>query len=190
MNRVLLLVVVGALGLVQSAYATPIVIQYQATDLANQANEPDLWQYTYFVSDFDFQANQGFKIFFDVSLYESLESPPPLVNGDWDAITIPPDPNLPDPGQYDALALVNGASLADPFVLSFVWLGPAAGPGSQPFVVYELDAVGDLTILEQGTTVPFGAAAIPEPSTLLLMSAGAGAFLRRRQRRARCLLRS
>jgi hypothetical protein len=72
---------------------------------------------------------------------------------------------------YDAVAAVDGASLVDPFVVDFIWLGgPGTTPGSQPFTVNQFDQQGNLEILEEGLTVP--AAAVPMPATLILTGLG------------------
>jgi hypothetical protein len=186
MNRLLPAITIFALaaGSAQPATAAAIQIAYLATDVADTGPGEDLWEYQYFVTGFDFAADQGFGIAFDAALYAGLEDPPPAVNADWDPIVFQPDPGLASAGIYDALALVTGASLADPFVLTFAWLGgPGQTPGPQPFTLNAFDAGGLLTVLETGTTVPY-AAPVPEPSTLVLVTIGAaGAAWRARAAR-------
>lgn len=185
MNRLqrAITIFVVAMGLAQPCLANPIQISYLATDLPDSAPGEDLWEYRYFVSDFDFEADQGFSIDFGHALYSDLQDPPPPVNADWDPVSFQPDPGLTSAGLYDALALVSGASLADPFVVSFTWLGGALQtPGSQPFTVNQFDSTGSLTVLETGTTVPFGQP-IPEPSSLVLVALGAAGVARARRRR-------
>ena len=157
-------------------HASPIVIEFDAIDLADTTAGEDLWEYRYFVTDFDVLADQGFSISFDFTRYTDLQSPAPAVNADWDVATFQPDAVLQSDGLYDALALTGGASLADAFVLSFVWLGaPGTTPGSQPFTVNQFDEDGNLTVIDTGRTVPVGQTPLPEPSTLLLVvTAGAG----------------
>ena len=72
------------LAFYSSAYA--ITIRFEATDLPDTVPLEDLWQYTYRVSDFNFDANVGFSILFDPSLYRNLEDPPPPINADWDIV--------------------------------------------------------------------------------------------------------
>lgn len=144
------------LGWAPSAAATTIV--YEATDLTDIVMGEDLWKYTYYVSAF---AGAGFTVLFDYQRYTSLESPPPVVNGDWDPITFQPDPLFPDDGAYDAFALSSTPSLADPFEVSFVWLGPGL-PGDQPFVVYN----------QSFQTIESGQTAVPDPSTGMLLAVG------------------
>ena len=145
-------------------------IQFTATDL-NDALGPggDLWQYSYVVSGLTFPMNYDFSILFSPNLYRDLENPPPPVT-DWDILTLQPDTALPADGLYDAFALVDNASLANPFTVRFVWLGGSGTtPGTQPFVIKEFDAQGNfLRIVETGQTQT--TAAVPEPSTSVLLS--------------------
>ena len=159
--RSLLLTTLMFFFMMSNGYA--ITINYQATDLADTIFGEDVWQYTYTVTDQVFSANDGFSIYFDLGLYSDLNDPPPSVNDDWDPISIQPDPAVPADGLYDALALVNNPSLANPFTISFVWLGQGT-PGPQNFELYELIDDG-LNIIGTGTTAPVP---VPEPSTLLI----------------------
>lgn len=169
-----------ALGLLQPSTAAATVIRFQATDLVDVVAGQDLWIYEYFVSDRVFSVDQGFVILFAPLLYANLRNqvpaPGPAVGVDWDVIVFQPDSTLPANGAYDALALVNGASLSQPFSVDFTWLGgPGSNPGSQRFEVYELDGDTPVTF-DSGQTSP-----IPEPSTLLLMGSGMALALKRRR---------
>ena len=175
MNKpILLLLAISAL-LFPSTVPRPaqaITIEFEAIDLAAPGpNGGDLWQYLYFVSDFTPQENVAFEVLFNPILYSDLEDPPPTVP-DWGILIFQPDPNIPDPGRYSALALLNGAVLSGPFSLSFVWLGATGTtPGVQPFEVNEFDAQGNfLQTLDTGQTIPHGV--IPEPGTFLLVGTG------------------
>ena len=139
-----------------------IQISYEAVNLADTTPGENLWQYSYTVGDYSFDMDYGFTIYFDHSAYSNLEDPVPYVNDDWDPIVWQPDTSIPDDGAYDALALEDAASLADPFVVSFVWLGSEV-PGSQFFEVY----APDFNIIQSGETAP-----VPEPATLLLVGSG------------------
>jgi hypothetical protein len=168
---VVVLVTAAALTMLTAPPAHATIIEFEALDVIDLIAGEDLWEYRYFVSDFSFQIGQGFSVYFDTALYRHLQDPLPRVNSDWDVLPIQPDPVLPDGGWYDAAALVDGASLANAFVVGFTWLGGAAPPGSQRFTVNQFDAAGNLIgYLDQGQTIP---RTVPEPSTLLLMSIGA-----------------
>lgn len=162
------LLIFGASGL-----ANATAISFTATDLADVTAGEDLWEYTYSVSENTFSADTGFTIYFDLDLYDFLDPSPSLPNTDWDVISWNPDPNLPDDGAYDAYALVDNASLADTFSISFVWLGDSSGPGSQFFEVYD-----GLTwsVIESGHTTS-NTAPVPEPTTMLLFSTGIAGFV-------------
>ena len=152
------------------------VIQYEVTDLGDTVPSEDRWEYRYFVSGFTFAANQGFTIWFDQNLFAQLENPLPP-SPQWDVLVLQPDLALPDSGAFDALALVSGASLAQPFPVDFVSL--ARTPGSQLFDINEFDSQGNLIrVIESGVTVPRQNGTVPEPGTLGLIAVGA-ALLKR-----------
>jgi PEP-CTERM motif-containing protein len=112
-----------------------------------------------------------FSILFSPDLYRALENPPPPVT-DWDILTLQPDSALPVDGLYDALALVDNASLTHPFTVSFEWLGgTGTTPGAQPFAITEFEAQGNfLRPVETGQTQT--PAPVPEPGTFVLPSMG------------------
>jgi len=143
-----------------NANATSII--YETVDLADTTSGEDLWQYDYSVSDYTFNTNYGFTIYFDYTLYGDLKDPPTSPNSDWTVLTWDPDIFLPDDGAYDAQASVNGASLADSFQVDFIWLG-SGNPGSQSFEVYD----NNWDVKESGNTAP-----VPEPGTILLVGSG------------------
>jgi len=158
-------------ALVCAGVATATVINYTATDLVDINPGQDLWQYSYTVSDYTFSADTGFTIYFDPTHYTQLDPFPVVPNADWDILTWNPDPNLPGDGAYDAYALVDAASLADPFIVSFAWSGGGAGPGAQFFEIYDGST---WTVIENGFTS--GATPVPEPATTLLFSIGLTVF--------------
>ena len=80
-------------------------IVFEAFNLTDTTPGQDLWRFSYTVRGFEFQANQGFSVFFTPSLYRQLQSPPPAVNADWNVIAVQPDLVLNDPGFYDAQAV-------------------------------------------------------------------------------------
>ena len=157
---------------VAPAPAISVTFRFAVVDLADTTPGQDLWEYSYQVSGLTLTAGQGFTIFFDFNLYKLLQSPPPFVNADFDLLTVQPDLNLNSNGFYDAQALRNNPSFADPFKLRFVWLGTGT-PGAQPYTVYNADFSTQI----QGQTT-----SVPEPSALALLLAALGAFaVRKRQ---------
>jgi hypothetical protein len=158
-------------GFAPPALAGSIIARFDAVDLPDLTPAEDLWQYTYAISGRTFEVDQGFSIYFDPARY-GLILDPPGVNADWDVIAVQPDPALPADGFYDALALASGASLDDPFVVAFVWLGGAgAVPGSQPLTVNQFDPFGELSFLEFGRTVR-ATSSVPSPPLLMLICIG------------------
>ena len=137
--------VVSTLGGIGAEYIAPapsiaVTFRFAVVDLADTTPGQDLWEYSYQVSGHTLTAGQGFTIFFDLSLYTLLQNPPPFVNADFDLLTVQPDLALHSNGFYDALALRNNPSFADPFKLRFVWLGTVGTtPGAQPYTVYNAD---------------------------------------------------
>jgi hypothetical protein len=164
--------------------ASATSITFTSTDLADLVEGQDLWMYEYVVSDRVFDVDQGFSIYFETLLYGELDLAT-QISPDWDILTFQPDPGLPSDGIYDALALVNNASLAQLFTVTFVWLGaPGSAPGLQAFTVNQFDADGNISFLESGSTTPAGSSSsIPEPSSLLFVSSGLTIAIMRRWRR-------
>jgi hypothetical protein len=172
--------IVVAFMCVSPPTAGATTIAYVATPLGGSA-----WEYGYSLSGGSLSAQQGFAVFFDPSLYSTLA----LVGAapqDWDSIVADPiaDPQVNSPGYYDAVALVNAPPFMGPFRVSFIWLGaPGTIPGSQPAEFYQLDSTGAPIPFESLQTSPTGTAAVPEPSTLLLMSTGVALIRLSRTRR-------
>ena len=157
---------------VSPAPAITVMFRFEVFDLADTTPGQDLWEYRYTVSDLTLTTGQGFTIFFDFNRYALLQNPPPLVNADWDPLTVQPDVALHSNGFYDAQALRNNPSLADPFKVRFVWLGSAGTvPGAQPVTVYN----ADFSTQSQGQTVP-------EPTAFALLLAAAGLLAQHRTR--------
>lgn len=138
-------------------------IIYNAVDLQDTKPGEDLWQYNYTVKNHSFVINNGFSIFFDPTSYRNLQSPAPTVNSDWDILVFQPDNSLPDNGIYDALALVDNASLLDKFTINFIWSGTGK-PEAQAFEIHD-DA---FNVIASGNTV----STVPLPAAFPLFSSG------------------
>jgi hypothetical protein len=158
--------------LVSASATQAATVLYTATDLADTTLGEDLWLYEYRVSDFAFGSGEGFNITFDRALYTKLQNPPPLVNADWDVLTLQPDLALSSNGIYDALALRAAPSLANDFRVTAVWLGTGT-PGAQPFTIHD----ASFGTIATGQTAP-----VPEPTTAVLLLFGSWLCARRRPR--------
>lgn len=183
--RLIVVALLSAILVPRPAHAT--AISFEAADLADITAGEDLWRYRFLVSEFTFPENVAFEILFDPALYRDLDDPPASVNADWDILSVQPDPGVPDPGRYSALALMGGASLADSFTLGFVWLGaPGTMPGAQTFEINEFDAQANfIRTLEVGRTTPVAPIeAVPEPGSLILTVTGLAVLACRRKRPA------
>jgi hypothetical protein len=176
MHALALVVLLAALCALPVGPAAAVTITFEAADLADVTAGEDLWSYTYVVSDFGHGADTAFETLFGTTLYRGLQDPAPAVNDDWSILTLQPDPGIPDPGRYSALALFGAPSLADAFTLTFVWLGGAGTtPGSQPFEINQFDALGNfVATLAVGDTIRAGQPPQPVsgPATLMLLVAG------------------
>ena len=148
-------------ALLVSQSASAVIIEYELTSLGGNS-----YQYDYTVTNDDLVAGlELFSILFDETLTENLV----FVAGplDWDIVVLQPEPLLPFPGIYDALALGSPIALGETlsgFSVSFDWLGTGgAEPGEQLFELFDANFafLGDgLTIAAppppppQGITVP------------------------------------
>jgi hypothetical protein len=168
-----LLIAVGGLtaGVAQAA-----VVTADFTNLPDAILGQDLWEAAYSFSGMSFAAGQGFTLYYAHDSYRNLTSIIPPNHPGWDLLVVQPDPGVLADGFFDGLAVVNNPPLADPFLVTFVWLGGRAGPGQQPYETY--DTSGGFRITGNGMTVP-----VPEPpqtAMALGLALAAGALLFRR----------
>lgn len=148
--------------LMQVSSASATVITTHLTNIIGNS-----WEAEYVIENDSLGSPiEEFTIWFDLGLYENISvvSTP----ADWDPLVIQPDPNIPDNGFYDALALSSGIlsnSTLGGFTVAFDWLGGNSSK-SQSFEV-----IDPLTFntLETGNTV---IASVPEPKSIALLALG------------------
>ena len=132
-------------------------IDFLATDLTDTTPGQDLWRFTYSLSGFTFQANQGFSIFFDYLSYANLQNPTPNPSSSWSTIAVQPDVLLHEDGFFDAQALANSPLTSIPFSVDVIWLGTGT-PGPQIFYTYDANF----------TPIFSGSTSVPEPQPWML----------------------
>lgn len=155
-------------------------VLFQVSDLGAPA-----YRYTYFPSDFAFQANQELDIRFDHALYSALSNG--TAGAGFNLLLLQPNNPLGGSGDYSALAEVNNPSLTGSFSVDFIYNGPGQ-PGAQPFFINQFDPAGNLvSTIGAGVTTPAGQPAngVPEPASfslaaVALLAGGARWALRRR----------
>jgi len=128
------LAMISLCGFAQVALA--VTISATAVDLADTTPGEDLWEYQYSVSNASLSSGQEISIPFDFTLYGNLQSPPQTANAGWNLLSLQPDPFGESDGRFVAQAIAASPSLANPFTLTFVWLGTGT-PGPQPFTIYD-----------------------------------------------------
>lgn len=178
-SKMLKLISIGSLtGLLLSSSASAVTIEYVAQEIGGGS-----WRYSYYLSNVTFNQYQGFQIYFDFNLYSNIDPFPAAPNADWAPISINPDTFLNIDGNYDAIALVNAPSLADPFVISFSW-GGIGQPTAQNFSLYSCEddfCSTGITFGQTGSTVARSTGGpnpnpdpnpVPEPLTSLLLALG------------------
>jgi hypothetical protein len=155
--RTVLLSALLAVGL----SASPIV-QYQLTTNGNTGT------YQYFVSGFDFLANQALDIQFGQIGPNNLFGQ--LSNGKapagFDLVLFQPNNPPQAPGDYSALALVSHPSLSGTFSVDFTLSGTGV-PGSQLFTISQFDSNGNFVSLLASGTTQLAGSAVPEPASFL-----------------------
>ena len=155
-------------GLCSLAIAIPAAqaasVEYSLTDLGGNS-----WRYDFaLVNSPAAPSFDEFTVFFASGAYSAIA----LVSSalEWDPLVIQPDTGIPADGYFDGLRLAGSmpdGSTATGFSVTFTYL-PGMRPGEQHF---DLIDSSSFNTVYSGTTV---AAAVPEPSTYLLMALGLG----------------
>jgi hypothetical protein len=171
----------------------------QASSAASGASAP-VYTYTYSLSGFDFQFNGN--VVNEVDIQFNPNDYGALSNGeagpDFNVLLLQPNNPPGATGDYSAQATADNPSLAGTFSVDFTWTGPGSplDPGIAPAQTFQINtydntpgaaSYGDLISSTTGTTTPFAASAVPEPSTAFLTMAGVivgGASLAVKRRRS------
>jgi hypothetical protein len=141
-----------------------------------------VWENDYTLSGFSFVQNDDFQLLFDDAVFVSLLNGVANPSSDWDLLLVQPDPGVPAAGVYDMLALVDGPSFSGPFSVQYTLLG-STPPVSQDFQVVHYGD-GGVTLIDSGRATLAPSGAVPEPSSLQLLTiAGLGVVV---LRAARC----
>jgi len=160
---------------VASTSSHALTIGFEVEDLTDVIVGEDLRLYRFHLSGHNFAPNQGFSIYFDDDLFGNLGGTAP--NGDWLISIAQPDPGLAPfgDGLYDAFNETASpfASLADPFEVTFNWLGGSAlAPSALFFELYTTD--GGFEVIDSGTTTVQGptdpGTGVPDAGGSLLLS--------------------
>jgi PEP-CTERM motif len=168
----------GLLGLAAAMPTHATTVRYDLSLVSGTT-----WQYNFSVTNDSLATSiDEFTIFFDQTLFSNLLLVSAPVG--WDPLAIQPDPGLPQDGYFDWLALSTGIGQGQSLG-SFrvrVNYGGNGAPGSSLFNV--IDPKTFQTLDEGFTTATV--TAIPEPSTIALMTSGLlFTLLRGRSRAAR-----
>jgi hypothetical protein len=159
-----------------ASQAFAATISFEATNLGTNQ-----YRYDYTVTDLTVAAFHDISIEFDASLYSALTNPA-APSADWDILLLQPDVPSGATGFFDALALVDGASLNGVFSVEFTYLGGGT-PGPQPFSILLFADDGETLLDVVQTGVTKSRTPVPEPtvSVLALIAVG-GLHLRRRHK--------
>jgi len=161
MLKFLALFLSSFLIMVASAQAS-VAPTFEVTDLADAPGDPNRMMITYRFSG-PLEAFSGVNFLFSAQLFSDLSADS---TSDFLASVIQSDLAGPD-GIVSLMALQDFDATPFAFDVQFTYLGSGT-PGSQGFEFTN----ANFDLVASGSTVPFGVAAIPEPSTLLLLLPG------------------
>jgi hypothetical protein len=154
------------------------IVQYQVTTNGTTGT------YQYFVSGFDFLANEELDIQFGQPGSNNVFGQ--LSNGKapagFNLLLFQPNNPPQAPGDYSALAVVGHPSLAGTFSVDFTLTGTGV-PGSQSFSISQFDSNGNFVSLAASGTTQLLGSGVPEPASFLPCGVAliiVGIFLARR----------
>lgn len=155
-----------------------LILQYDVSGVGTSPLGDPIYRFTYTLSGGTLNANEEVEIRFDPALYGELFNA--SAGADFDVLIFQPNNPPGSAGIYSALALIDNPSLLIPFTVEATYLGPDTPP-VQEFVINFYDELGNVHVLEEGTTI----ALVPEPATfatvgLILGLLGCSRTLRRR----------
>jgi hypothetical protein len=136
-----------------------LILQYDVSGVGTSPLGDPIYRFTYTLSGGTLDANQEVEIRFDPALYGELFNE--SASADFDVLIFQPNNPPGSAGIYSALALVSNPALLPPFIVEATYLGPNTPP-VQDFVINFYDELGNVHVVEEGTTV----ALVPEPATL------------------------
>ncbi len=171
-------IMAGLLGLAAAMPTHATTVRYDLSPVSGNT-----WEYVFSVTNDSLATSiDEFTVFFDHSLFSNLQLV--AAPAGWDPLAVQPDPGLPQDGFFDWLALGagigSGQSLGS-FQVRVDFSGNATPGGS----LFEVIDPKTFETLDRGFTTAT-VAAIPEPSTIALMTSGVLlTFLRGRSRSAR-----
>jgi hypothetical protein len=160
-HRMLSFATLCALFAAHFAYAG--TIDYQITALPGGLPGQPLFQYTYYLSGFDFLALQEMDLVYPANLFGTLSNG--VVTPGFSFMLFQPNNPPGTTGDFSVLALSNVGAVVGPWSVDVTYLG-AGLPGPQTFIMDQFDANGDLVEpLGSGQTDP----PTPEPGTFVLV---------------------
>ena len=181
--RLLALAVTGICG----APLMAGTIDFQISNVSSAASGASVpvYTFTYAIGGFDFQMNGS--VINEVDIEFNPNDYGVLSNGragpDFNLLLLQPDNPPGATGDYSAEATVDHPSLAGTFSVDFTWVGSGSplDPGADLTRKFHINtynnnqddpSFGNLISSITGTTTPFAASAVPEPSTVFLTAAG------------------
>ncbi len=148
--------------------ASTLDVFYQVTSLGGNS-----YRYDYALQNYSFLEGDELAIEFPADQYASISNGEPSASPDWDLLLFAPNSPPGAAGVYSLYALVDAPDVTVAFSVDFSWMGVGA-PAAQTFSLNRYDPnTGEfLEIAQQGITRMEGAAAVPEPSSTLLLLPG------------------
>ncbi len=181
-HRMLSFATLCALFAAHFAYAG--TIDYQITALPGGLPGQPLFQYTYYLSGFNFVSYQEIDFVYAANLFGSLSNG--AVTPGFEFLLFQPNNPPGTTGDFSVMALTDLGAVAVSWSVDVTYLG-SGPPGTQIFLVDQFNANGDLVqSLGSGETT-----AIPEPGTFVLAGLVAwGSVIWRALRRRKAARRS